>query len=125
MQGEYVYLVQAHYGLDDMACDDRVGCYRTRRDAEKLEEKLCEFKQWYSDASKQRPPLPLEVTEDFEEYCRAEEEEQALWKLQVSAKLYQMGLDVLEGVIDIANVVEYNLDVYFSTQELKVLRGVA
>lgn len=121
MQAGYVYLVQAHYGFDDMAYDHKIGCCLTRRDAKKLEEKLCEFNQWHFDASKQRPPLPLEVAGYFEEYCRAEEEEQARWKLQVSAKLYQMGLDVLEGVLDIANVVEYNPGVYFSIQELKVL----
>ncbi len=121
MQTKYVYLIQAHYGFDEMDCDHKIGCCLTKHEAKNLEEKLCAFNQWYADASKQRPPLPSEVIEDFEKYCRAEEEEQALWKLQVSAKLSQMGLDALEGVIDIACVVEYNPDVYFSVQELKVL----
>jgi hypothetical protein len=115
---DFVYLIEAHYGVFDMACDNQIGCCLSLDEAETLVRNLAAYAEWHRDA--ERPFVAVSDDADFETIVAAEEEEHALWELQAKAKMYQLDLMQLESVIDLFSVVEYNPDVEFSFKELSV-----
>jgi hypothetical protein len=117
---DFVYLVEAHYGYDDMAFSQKLGCCTSASEAADLICKLEAYVAWHGDA--ERPGVSISEDADFETVIAAEEAGAGLWEMQAHAKMYELGLTHLDNVIDLFSVVEYNPDVMFSFVELQVFQ---